>query len=193
MAAALSQMVIAYALNAPKLAEHHPALQAEHAAAARFRLLFTQLGEEDAAAYAVLNAAFKLSKDDPTRRPRIEAAAIDATAPPQAVLAAAADLLERVRQLPPRTSRSLHSDLAVAAALAQSAASAAAWNIHANLPLLPKEQSQDAGASGEALVDPHSIRPSGITQASVIEQTKALLDRVAVLRTDIDRQCGATP
>lgn len=178
-AAALAQMVTAYALNTQRLATHHADLQQDHDALTRFRHLFLQLGEEDAAAYAVLNAAFKLSKEDPARQSAITAAAIDACAPPRAVLAAATDLLARIATLPPRTSKSLHSDLAVAAALADSAAIAAAWNIRANLPLLPQEQAQDPATGGS-------------DRARVSEHTRSLLGRAAALRADIEQQCGAT-
>ena len=148
-AASLARMVLAYSIDKPKLAAHRGANVAAAAMldAARARAL--QLADEDAEAYAVLNAVFKRPKDDPGRADAMAEAAAGAIAPPTELLVLCARLLDQLEALTQTTSRMLASDLGVAAALAEAGARGAGWNIRANLPLLAAEQ-DPGGRAAEA-------------------------------------------
>ena len=140
-AAALGEMVAGYSLRCSDDASVEESIKGLASELAKARALFLQLADEDAAAYAVLNAAFKLSKGDPARTDSIRAGAQTAVQPPLAVLATAGDVSRILEQLQPHANKNLRSDLAIAARLTDSAANAAMWNIRANAPLLG-----DAGA-----------------------------------------------
>lgn len=143
-AASLGEMVAGYSMGRSDDASTEESIRVFASELERARALFLQLADEDAAAYAVLNAAFKLPKDDPARADSIRAGAQAAIQPPLAVLATAGDVSRILEKLLPISNRNLRSDLAIAADLAASTASAALWNINANAPLL--------GDGGDALL-----------------------------------------
>lgn len=132
-AAALARMVVSYSLGKKNLADHQPALQNADAALQRFEALMLGLGDEDAAAYALVNALQKLPETDPTRLADLPAAEAAALAVPRAVLGACCDLLRSIESLAPITNRHLRSDLAIAAVLAEAGAKSAWWNVRVNL------------------------------------------------------------
>lgn len=132
-AAALARMVVSYSLGKKNLAEHQPALHNADAALRRFESLLIGLGDEDAAAYALVNELSKLPETDPRRLQDLPAASAAALAVPRAVLAACCDLLRTVELLAPITNRHLRSDLAIAAVLAEAGAKSAWWNVAVNL------------------------------------------------------------
>jgi len=102
----------------------------------RARDVFLTLADEDAAAYSILNAAFKRPKEDPGRSDAIRAGAGAAIQPPLATLATAAEVARLLEGLMRRCNPNLRSDLAIGARLIASAAFGALWNVRANASLL---------------------------------------------------------
>jgi len=138
-AAALGEMTAGYSLGRSDDHAAEQRLRSIRAELANARLLFLRLADEDAAAYALLNAAFKRPKTDPDRTSAIRAGAAAAVLPPRAALAAAGDVSRLLERLLPLANRNLVSDLAIAADLTLSAANAAGWNISANASMLGDE------------------------------------------------------
>jgi formiminotetrahydrofolate cyclodeaminase len=134
VAGALARMVIAFARGKGGAAEPLLSAAAERLAAHSARAL--ELAEEDAAAYASLNRLWTLPRDDPQRRAGWDEAVAAAALPPRQLLSLCAEVALVLEPLPAATGRSLHSDLAIAAILADAAARAAAWNLRVNLPLM---------------------------------------------------------
>ncbi|MEO1129424.1 MAG: cyclodeaminase/cyclohydrolase family protein [Planctomycetota bacterium] len=149
LATSLGNMVLAYSTSSRKLAEHRPVLEDASAKLSRARDILLRLADEDAAAYAHLNATQRLPADDPRRAEELPAAALAATQAPLSVLATCSDLLRLLESLVPITNRYLASDLAIAAVLADAAACGAHWNVRVNLPLL-EELGLQAGIAAEA-------------------------------------------
>lgn len=139
-AAATAAMVVSYSLGKKSLFEHEESNQNALARLTRTREMFLQLGDEDAVGYGALNALWTLDKDDPKRRDGWDQAVAGAIAPPRAMLALSVELLRLCQKLVGTTTKQLRSDLAIGAVLAQAAARASAWNINANIPLLPEGQ-----------------------------------------------------
>lgn len=136
LAAALGGMVVAYSLGKKALASHQPALEDAAAQLTRARTLLLDLGRADMEAYGEVNALQRLPENDPARVERWDAAVVASIQTPRAALALSLDLLRLFERLVPITNRYLHSDLAIAAVLAEACARAAAWNVRINAPLL---------------------------------------------------------
>lgn len=160
LAAALGRMVVSYSDGKPSLAEHQPLLADAAERLDRAGSLFLALADEDAAAYAELNALMKRPPEDPERRAREPGAVQAAIGAPRAALAAAGDLLRLLESLVGRSNHHLRSDLAIAAVLAEAAASSAAWNVRINLPLLTGERprAELAAETDKALADARDRR-----------------------------------
>ncbi len=137
--AALARMEVRYSLGKKNLAEHQPALESADAALQRFEALLLGLGDEDAAAYGLVNELQKLPESDARRRSDLPAAEAAALSVPRAVLAACCDLLRMIETLAPMTNKHLRSDLAIAAVLAEAGAKSAWWNVRVNLSGAPVE------------------------------------------------------
>ncbi len=142
-AASLAHMVIAFSIGRKSLAEHQPALDEASAGLLTMQREFLRLADEDALAYGALNAALKLSPDDPSKPATLAASARAATDVPQRALARSLELLKLCATLRSMTNPHLRSDLAIAAVLADAAARASRWNIAINAPTL------DDAAPGE--------------------------------------------
>lgn len=142
LGAALARMVGAYSVGKKSLAEHQPMLLDADARLERAAAMFLRLADEDAEAYARVNALQRLAPEDPDRKAGWSDAVDAAVMVPRASLAAGIEVLRLLESLVGRTNTYLASDLAVAAVLAEAACRSAAWNVRVNLPLL------DEGASG---------------------------------------------
>jgi formiminotetrahydrofolate cyclodeaminase len=142
LAAALAQMVVAYSLGKKSLAAHQDALQRASGALANARAVFLELADEDAAAYSLVNELSRLPESDPRRARELPEALHASILIPQSAIAAAADLLRLFESLAPITNPHLHSDLAIAAVLADAAARASLWNVRVNAAMLPDETSR---------------------------------------------------
>lgn len=138
---ALGAMVVGYALGKPKFAAHDEAHRAAHAAFEHGRQRALDLAAQDASAYAVLNALWKLPKDDPARAGFADAV-LAAIAAPEATLVLAQETLAGLATLVGTTSASLASDLRIALDLVVSGASAAQDNVRINLPSVADEASR---------------------------------------------------
>jgi len=143
IAGALAAMVVNYSVSKKSLAEHKPELEKALESLTRARTLLLELAAEDEAAYADLNALWKLDADDPKRAGEMPAAIDRAIQAPRAVLAACLNLLRQLEELAPITNKNLRSDLAIAGVLAEAGARAAGWNVRVNTPLLESEAQRD--------------------------------------------------
>lgn len=133
LATALGNMVLAYSAGKKSLAEHEPKLADAGARLGRAREVLLELAAEDEAAYALVNELSRLPEGH-ARRADLPAATLAATQVPLACMAACASVLALLDELPGITNKHLHSDLAIAAILAEAASRAAAWNVAVNLP-----------------------------------------------------------
>lgn len=118
----------------------------------RTSAMLLRLMEEDAEAYALLAAAFKLRKDDAARAGRIEAAATYAAAVPLQTMAAGRRVLNDLERLGAIANPNLRSDVAAGQHLAHAAIAAAAENVRANLPYVSDEQRQAVQAELDRLL-----------------------------------------
>jgi methenyltetrahydrofolate cyclohydrolase len=135
---ALGAMVVGYAIGKAKFAAHDACHRAthEHFELARHEAL--RLADADAAAYAKLNALWKLAKDDPARGGFLDAVR-SAIAPAESTAQAALATLNALALLVGTTSISLASDLRIAIDLAAASARAAQENVRINLPSIADE------------------------------------------------------
>ncbi|MCA9278189.1 MAG: cyclodeaminase/cyclohydrolase family protein [Phycisphaeraceae bacterium] len=129
--AALAQMVNSYSTGRKSLALHTDALAADARLLTQFRDEMLWLADEDARAYAKLNAIERLDADDPARAGYDEAVR-DAIAVPSRVMVCAGELLLLVERMVGRSNPWLMSDLAIAAILADACCRAGAWNVRVN-------------------------------------------------------------
>lgn len=166
LGAALARMVLAYSLGKKSLAAHEGALREADEALARLRVMFLALGDEDAAAYALVNELRRLAPDDP-RRAGLAAAEKASLDVPRTVLGACVEMLRRLEGLAGITNPHLRSDLAIAGVLGEAGARAAWWNVRVNAGELE---------AGE--------------RARVFAEIDDLHARAAALRARIEAACG---
>lgn len=129
-------MVLAYSKTKKDLAQHHAELAALDTHLEKLTTELLALADQDAQAYAHLNALQKLAPTDPVRTRDFPAAAQAAINAPLRVLKITADLCAHTHALPAKTNPHLRSDLAMSALLAATAARSACINVHINLPLI---------------------------------------------------------
>ncbi|MDX2017122.1 MAG: cyclodeaminase/cyclohydrolase family protein [Planctomycetota bacterium] len=163
LGAALGQMVVSYSLGKKNLAAHQPALERAAAYLTRARALLLMLATEDAQAYGRVNALSKLPEGDPQRAglPEAERAAVEV---PLAVMAAAVDLLREFDGLAPITNVQLHSDLEIAAILAEATVRAGACNVRVNARFW-----SDRSAAERALAQMDALMKAGAERLPVVE------------------------
>lgn len=143
VAAALAQMVNGYSVGRKSLSVHEGALAEDAAALARFRDEMLWLADEDARAYARLNAIERLEKDDPARS-EYDRAVRDAIAVPARVMETAGEILGLCERMAGRSNPWLLSDLAIAAILADASCRAGAWNVRVNAGSVSDEHAREA-------------------------------------------------
>jgi formiminotetrahydrofolate cyclodeaminase len=136
LACALGRMVLNYSVGKKSLTAH----ESENRQALGFLeeagRKSLDLAEADARAYAKLNELWKIDPNDERRRREFPSAVEGAIAAPRSVMESSLSVLELLVKLPSTTNVMLHSDLAIAAILADTAVRSAAWNVRINLPLL---------------------------------------------------------
>jgi formiminotetrahydrofolate cyclodeaminase len=136
LAASLGRMVLSYSVGKKSLAAHAALHDEAMTKLTQATTSALDLAEEDARAYAQLNALWKLDRSDPKRIedwPACVAAAIDA---PRQVMHLGLDILAQLQSLVGTSNVMLKSDLAIAAILAEAAVRAGAWNVRINAPSL---------------------------------------------------------
>jgi formiminotetrahydrofolate cyclodeaminase len=138
LGAALVRMVVALSLGKPKYAAYGRTLRRADKVASRALDRLLALADDDAAAYAVLSAAFKMPKATPkeeaARHTAIHAAARQAALAPLQVLRESWSVLVEADAIAGRSNLNARSDVATAAALAEAGARGAAANVLINLP-----------------------------------------------------------
>jgi len=135
--AALGAMVVNWSLGRKALTEHDADNHDRLAQLQRGADRALTLAEEDARNYEALNRLMKLPEDDPDRIAGWDAAVDGAMRPPMDTLALCRELAGTLVRMLGTTNSMLKSDLAAAAVLVEAAGRTAAWNVHANLPLVP--------------------------------------------------------
>ena len=98
-AAALGAMAVEFTLGKPKFAAHEAANAAALARLVELRTQALALADRDAAAYAQLNALWKLPKDAPERAAGWDTAVAEAIEAPQAILDAACEVAVHCTEL----------------------------------------------------------------------------------------------
>ncbi len=142
---ALLHMVLGISVRSKKTREYHDALRQHR------REVFLLLGEahrlvrEDAEAFQALQAAYRIKREEPGRKEKIEEAALHAMEVPLEVMRKGRQGLELARQLLGRVSPYVISDVGVAAEQFGAAIRGAHLNVLINRP--------DAGEGGQPLVE----------------------------------------
>ncbi|MGH3772665.1 MAG: cyclodeaminase/cyclohydrolase family protein [Pseudonocardiaceae bacterium] len=167
-AAALLSMVARYSTG-EKYAEHAETVRAVLAESEAARDRAVRLARDDAAAFAVVSAAYQLPKATPeekvVRTAAIQRALYGAAQPPAATITTAARLVELAETLVPVGNRNVITDVAVAAELARAAASCARLNVEINLAGLTEEDARVEFLDVLAGVDELVTRAEKVTAA----------------------------
>ena len=95
--------------------------------------VFLDLARQDAAAFDAVMAAYRIPKDDPTRRNALEKALVDAANVPLRVAETCVGLLRVLNQLAPYATPQSVSDVGVAVHLTNAALESALLNVAINL------------------------------------------------------------
>jgi formiminotetrahydrofolate cyclodeaminase len=138
--------------------EEHADLVAEIVAAADTqRDACLEAAADDEAAFSAVAEAMKMPRDTAAekeaRRRRLSEVSLDATRPPLAVLASAAELVALAKRVLPVANHNLVSDVAAATAAARAAASTARLSVEANLPVIDDEAARADLVSAVAVVE----------------------------------------
>ena len=136
LGAATARMTLNYSIGRKSLAQHAPLHDRAAAELEKLSRDALRLMDADAAAYAKLNALWKLPEHDARRTREFPAAVDKAIAAPMQAARGAVELLRILDGLRGATNEQLNSDFAIAAISTEAAARAAAWNVRINLPLI---------------------------------------------------------
>jgi formiminotetrahydrofolate cyclodeaminase len=141
--AALSASLVAMVGRFTTDEEHADLVGGIVAAADEQRDACLEAAAADEAAFSAVAQAMKLprgsAEEEAARRRRLSEASLDATRPPLAVLAVAAELVALADRLLPVANSNLVSDVAAATAAARAAATTARLSVEANLPAIDDE------------------------------------------------------
>lgn len=138
IAAALAAMVGRLTIGRKKYAEVDAEFRTLIEQAEELRLRLVRLGDEDAAAYGSVSAAYGIPKaQEQARTVAIQAALLVATRVPLETLRAARDVAALAARAAEAGNRNAASDAGVAALLAEAAARGAAYNVRINVVGMP--------------------------------------------------------
>lgn len=129
----------------------------------RARAMFLELMNEDMAAFAQWQSAWRMDKADPARAEALKVATATAIAVPQEMAALCLNLLALIAEAIDGVNPRLLSDVGVAAVTLESAMRAAHYNVRTNLSSL--ESAEEAAALRAEL-------------ASQVERARGLLSRI---------------
>jgi formiminotetrahydrofolate cyclodeaminase len=136
LAANLGRMAAAFTLGRPKFAAVEERVRELDQYLANSEQALRLLIDEDASAYDVLSAAFKLPKDDSSRAAQIASAANLAAAVPLEVVALSKQVLRDLMALRAIANPRLLSDVEAGLNLIRAAIPTAAENVRVNLPFM---------------------------------------------------------
>ena len=153
LAASLGRMAAVFTLGREKFAAVEAQVRQLDQQLTRAEAALRQLVDEDAAAYQVLSAAFKLPKDDATRTDQIAKAAHVAAAVPLEIVALGKQVAADLTALRAIANPWLLSDVQAGLNLIHAAIPTAAENVRANLPFMVAEQKAKAEETLAALLD----------------------------------------
>lgn len=145
--AALVSMVCRLTIGKPRYAEHEATMTAALHDAEALRLEALRLAAADAAAFGAVSRAYQLPRDGAERGPAIQAALVGAADVPLRTAALAVQVVDLVERTLAGANVNVISDLAVAAASARSAWTAAAVNVEVNLAALHDAERRTAIAN----------------------------------------------
>jgi len=143
MAAALARMVAQYSAGKKALAVHEATIQKAIESLGDAGGAALDLAQQDAAAYARLNAAMRLPEADAARAEELPQAVLEAIEAPMAVLRLALNVLRQSQIMVRASNAMLRSDLALAAIFGEAAVHSAAWNARINLPMLVDDRQRE--------------------------------------------------
>src|SRR5437016_1975800 len=133
LAAALVAMVARLTIGRKTYAGVQQRVAEILAEADALRAQLRRLVDDDAAAYAKVSAAYRLSKDDPRRAQAADEALVGAAQTPLAMARGAARLLALAQEIGTIGNRNARSDARVGEALARAALSGAVENVRVNV------------------------------------------------------------
>lgn len=139
LASALGRMVVSVAQEK----ESTPERDSLVAAFRELETHFLSLAVEDERAFAVVMDALRISKDVASRQEQVQTALELAAAVPLRAASASLSALEHLLLAEPHASRSIVSDIGVAAHLALATLRSSLLNIHANLRSLKDAEARD--------------------------------------------------
>jgi glutamate formiminotransferase/formiminotetrahydrofolate cyclodeaminase len=176
LAAALAGMVGRLTVGRKAYAHVSAEFTALIVEADRLRGSLRRLVDEDAAAYTQVSAAYKLPKSTPAEQARrtdaIDAALLGAAAVPLETARQAAAVARLARRAAEAGNRNAVSDAATAALLAETAATAAAYNVEVNVNALSDPaKGHDLRDEARGLVAAASEAAEG-AEAAVLEELK---------------------
>lgn len=144
LAAAMLAMAVNFTRGGEKFKDLAALMDGAAGELARARAMFLELMNEDAAAFAAWQSAWRMDKADPGRAEALRLATATAIAVPQEMAALSLTVLQKIAELVDKVNKRLLSDVGVAAVLAEAALRAAHHNIRVNLASLesPGEQAE---------------------------------------------------
>ncbi len=172
MAAALAAMVARLTIGRKKYVEVEPEFRGmlDEAEGLRARLL--ALGDEDAAAYGKVMAAYAIPKDrEAERRAAIQAAMLEAAEVPMRTLEAARDVARLCARAAAAGNVNARSDAAVGGMLAGSAANGAFFNVAVNVRGLPDPTAGAALLQRAKAAAAEALRHAESAVARMVEET----------------------
>lgn len=163
-AAALGSMVLEYTVGKPAFQAHAALHEQARSMLAHARTEALALADQDARAYATLNALWSLAADRRSQDPRWAPAVAGAIAAPASIADLACAVIVTLDRLQGNTSRMLASDLRIARLFAAAGLEAALANVDVNIPLMADDAAARAVredcARRRAVRDAHPVAPS---------------------------------
>ena len=144
MGAAMFAMAVNYSRGSDKFKDVAGVMDPLADELSRARAMFLTLMNEDMAAFAQWQSAWRMDKADPTRTEAMRIATATAIAVPQEMAALCLSLLGMIADVIDKINARLLSDVGVAAVTLESAMRAAHYNIRVNLASLESPAERDA-------------------------------------------------